>query len=210
MIVRMCGLLAEVSEETILLERDGLTYELLVPAYALAELGATRGREVTLHTLEYFEGNAAGGNLTPRLVGFPTAPDREFFKKFLTVKGIGVRKALRALKQPVAVIASFIESSNVGALSELPGIGRRMAEQIVAELRGKTMEYARSGAPGHAEARAVFSSEQRDAIEIIVAWGDSPTEAQRWVARAAELHKDLTTAEAWVKAAYRVKSGAAR
>jgi Holliday junction DNA helicase RuvA len=208
MIVKMRGQLADVSEDAVTLERDGVAYEIMVPAYALGELAASRGGDVTLHTLEYLEGSAAGGNLTPRLVGFLHAEDRAFFKQFLTVKGVGVRKALRALAEPVARIASEIESADASALSRLPGIGRRMAEQIVAELKGKVSAHAYAKADVPPAARNAFTAEQRDAIEILVAWGDGRADAERWLARAAQLHNDIKTAEAWVKAAYRVKGGA--
>lgn len=207
MIVRMQGSLAEVSEESVILERDGLAYEVLVPSYALAELAASRGGTVTVHTLEYYEGSAAGGNLTPRLIGFLHAEDRAFFKLFLTVKGIGVRKALRALAAPASSIAADIESSDAAALARLPGIGRRMAEQIIAELKGKVTEHALARSDV-LTASSGFSSEQRDAIEILTAWGEGRTDAERWVARAGQLHTDIRNAEAWVKAAYRVKGGA--
>jgi Holliday junction DNA helicase RuvA len=204
----MRGQLAAVSEDAVVLERDGLAYEVLIPTYALAELSATKGEQVTLHTLEYLEGNAAGGNMTPRLIGFLHDEDRAFFRQFLTVKGVGVRKALRALAAPVAKIASDIESGDSRALTELPGIGKRMAEQIVAELRGKVGAHAFTASDVPVATRGSFTREQRDAIEIIVAWGDGRTDAERWVARAGQLHSDVKTPEAWVKAAYRVKGGA--
>lgn len=208
MIVRMRGQLSEISEESITLDRDGISYEVLVPGYAVPELAACRGQSVTLFTIQYLEGSAAGGNLTPRLIGFLHAEDREFFETFLTVKGVGVRKGLRALAAPVARIAADIESGDAAALARLPGIGRRMADQIVAELRGKLKDHAFAAAAAPAAAQSGFSPEQRDAIEILVAWGDSRGDAQRWIARAAQLHADLNGPESWVKAAYRIKGGA--
>lgn len=207
MIVRMRGQLAAISEDAVVLERDGLAYEVMIPSYALGELSASKGEQVTLHTLEYLEGSAAGGNMTPRLIGFLHDEDRAFFKQFLTVKGVGVRKALRALAAPVAKIASDIESGDARALSELPGIGKRMAEQIVAELRGKVGAHAFGSADVPAATTGSFTREQRDAIEIIVAWGDGRADAERWVARAGQLHSDIKTADALVKAAYKVKAG---
>ncbi|RIK69177.1 MAG: hypothetical protein DCC65_00035 [Planctomycetota bacterium] len=208
MIVRMRGTLSEVGEDTVIVDRDGLSYEVMVPGYALPELAASRGQVVTLFTLQYFEGSSAGGNLTPRLIGFPHSEDRAFFETFLTVKGIGVRKGLRALAAPVARVAADIESGDAAALARLPGIGRRMADQIVAELRGKVKDHAFVDAAPPASAQSGFTAEQRDAIEILVAWGDSRADAQRWLARAAQLHAGISGADAWVKAAYRVKSGA--
>jgi len=210
MIVRLRGELAEVTETAVVLEREGAAYEVLVPAYAQGELGAVRGTAVTLHTMEYYEGSAAGGNLIPRIVGFLSAEDRSFFEAFITVKGIGVRKGLKALAQPIARIAGEIEAGDAAALARLPGIGRRTAEQIIAELRGKVKAFAVSGATGVKGAGdSELSRAQRDALELLVAWGDNRADAQRWLQRAAETQSDLKDVEAWVKAAYRVKAGAA-
>jgi Holliday junction DNA helicase RuvA len=209
MIVRLTGLLAELSDEAVLIERDGLGYEVLVPRYGLTELAACRGRTVTLHTLEYLEGNTStGGHLTPRLLGFLHPEDRAFFETFITVKGIGVRKGLRALDQPISRIAAMIEARDSAGLARLPGLGKRSAEQIVAELHGKVSAFAcaATGAPP-AAAQQAWSSAQRDAIEVMVAWGDPRAEAERWIARASQLHADLASAEDWVRAAYRVKTG---
>lgn len=208
MIVRLSGILSDLSEETVIVERDGLAYEVLVPRYALGELAACRGLSVVLHTMEYLEGNLAGGNLVPRLVGFLHAEDRAFFELFLQVKGIGVRKALRALAEPVSRIAALIETSDATGLSKLPGIGRRTADTIVAELRGKAASYAAGAARAVAAVQADWTQSQRDALELLVAWGDSRIDAERWVARSAQLHPDLKTADEWVRAAYRIKTGA--
>lgn len=208
MIVRMRGTIADLSDESVIVERDGLAYEILVPSYSLADLAASKNNDVTFHTLEYYEGSAAGGNLTPRLVGFLQPEDRAFFKLFLTVKGVGVRKALRALAAPAARIAADIEAADAAALARLPGIGRRMAEQIIAELKGKVADLALARTDLPPAAKSAFSTEQRDAIEILIAWGDGRADAERWIARAGQLHSDIRTAESWVKAAYRVKGGA--
>lgn len=208
MIVRITGQLAELDEESVVLEREGLAYEVLVPRFALGELGACRGRVVTLHTMEYYEGNAAGGNLIPRLVGFLHAEDRAFFETFITVKGIGVRKGLRALGEPTARIATMIEGGDHSGLARLPGIGRRTAETIVAELRGKLTAFALAARGASTAAQAEWSQPQRDAIEVLVAWGDARPDAERWIARAAQVRDDLRTADEWVRAAYRVKTGA--
>jgi Holliday junction DNA helicase RuvA len=208
MIVKVSGRLTAVDETAAVVERDGLAYEILVPSYAVRELSACRGQPVTLHTLEYLEGGTTGANLTPRMIGFLHPEDRAFFRCFITVKGVGVRKGLRALAAPVARIAEYIETGDTVQLTGLPGIGRRMAEQIVAELRGKVTAHAYAARDVPAASKGELSDEQRDAIEILVAWGDTRVEAERWIARVAQLHDELHSAEDWVRAAYRVKSGA--
>lgn len=208
MIVRLTGQLTDVSEDTVVLERDGVAYEIMVPGYDLAELAGIRGRAVTLHTIQYFEGNATGGNLTPRLIGFLHDPDRAFFSRFITVKGMGMRKALRALAEPVSRVAAAIENGDETALVRLPGIGKRAAAQLIAELKGKVTDFA-LGETKDTQGRTIqWRDDQRDALEILVgALHERREDAERWLARAAELHPELETAEAWVKAAYRVRSG---
>ncbi len=208
MIVRLRGQLSEVGEEAVVIDRDGLAYEVLVPAFALAELTACRGESITLHTLHDLEGSAAGGSLTPRLVGFLRREEREFFELFLTVKGVGVRKGLRALAVPVARIAADIESGDAAALARLPGIGRRMADQIVAELRGKVKSHAFAAGSVPAASTEAWSRDERDAIEVLVAWGDARPEAERLIARARQIHEAFAGPDDWVRAAYRIKSGA--
>ena len=207
MIVRLRGHLSDVTEDSAIVDRDGIAYEIMVPSYATGELAAVKGDVVTLHTLQHFEGNTATGNITPRLIGFLHPEDRAFFQRFVTVKGVGIRKGLRALAIPVARIASAIESGDAAALTALPGIGRRMAETIIAELKGKVGAHAYAADDVPEAAKHEFSEAQRDAIEIIVAWGDSRPDAQRWIARTAQLHDNLEGPEDWVRAAYRIKSG---
>lgn len=206
MIVKMAGTVAEIQPQAVTIERDGLTYEVLVPRYALGELAAHRGQQVILHTLEYFEGNAAGGHLIPRLVGFLHREDRAFFGRFIEVKGIGMRKALKALAEPISRIAGWIQEGDTSALARLPGIGKRAAEMIVAELKGKIDEFV--GGEAEPAATASWARHQRDALEIMVAWGDARGEAERWLERASQLHPDIAAAEEWVKACYKIKSGA--
>ena len=208
MIVRVRGRLSEIGEASAVVERDGIAYEILVPSYAIHELSACRGQEVTLHTLQYLEGSSAGGNLTPRMVGFLHPEDRAFFQQFITVKGLGVRKGLRALAAPVAQVAAHIEAGDAAALTRLPGLGRRMTEQIVAQLRGKVTAHAYAVQDVPAASRGGLSDDQQAAVEILVAWGDSRPDAERWIARATQLHDDLTSPEDWVRAAYRIKAGA--
>ena len=100
------------------------------------------GEPVTLHTIFYIEGNAMTGRMIPRLIGFTSAIDREFFDTFCSVDGVGVRKALRAMVLPVRDLARTIQDQDVKMLATYPGIGEAMAERIVAKLRRKVGKFA--------------------------------------------------------------------
>ncbi len=207
MIVRVTGMMTELTEESAVIEREGLAYEVLVPGYAIGELASVRGQQVTLHTLEYYEGTAAGGNLIPRLIGFLHSEDRTFFQRFLTVKGMGIRRTLRALAESPAHVATAIEEGDTKALARLPGIGKRASEQIVAELRGKLEAFAIAAGAERTAARAEWTPAQRDALEILIAWGERRADAEQWLQRAGQLHPDIDQADEWIRAAYRIKAG---
>lgn len=207
MIVRITGTVIEVGDDAVVLDREGIAREVLTPHYAVGELAACRGRQVTLHTLEFLEGNVAtGGHLTPRLLGFLRVEERDFFKRFVSVKGIGFRKALKALAEPVGRIAAWIEQGDRKGIARLPGIGARAADLIVAELKGKMKDLALGGeAP--AEPMAGWKAAQRDALEIMLALGDPRNDVVRWLERAAQLHPQIESPDDWVRAAYKIKTG---
>lgn len=207
MIVRLTGIMLEVTEESVVVERDGVAREILVPRFAIGELSAHRGSEVTLHTIEFYEGNNASGQLIPRMLGFLHPEDRDFFSRFIGVKGIGPRKALKALSEPVRRIATWIESGDTKALARLPGIGARAAELIVASLKGKMSDLALPVALDGDAVPVQLTEGQRDAKEVLIAWGDVQGDAERWLQRAAQLHPDLQSPDEWVRAAYRIKTG---
>jgi len=211
MIVRLSGIVFEVHDGYSIIERDGIGYEILICGYALGELAACKGRQVTLHTMEYLEGSSVtGGNLIPRLIGFLHPEDRAFFQRFITVKGMGVRKALKALTVPLASVARAIENGEAKYLAGLPGIGKRAASQIIAELKGKMTDFA-AGAPDTGEdgvpAGQGWPEDLRDALEVMIALGERRADAERWLERARQLHPDPHGPDEWVRLAYRVKTG---
>lgn len=208
MIVRILGTLAEVHDDHVVLDREGISYEILICSYAAGELAACRGQQVSLYTMEYLEGSTAGGNMIPRLVGFLHREDRAFFERFITVKGLGVRKAMKALVQSTARVAHAIESGDAKKLAQLPGIGKRAADQIVAQLRGKVTDFAAT--ESEAELPEVttdeWSAAQRDALEVMLALGERRADAERWLERARQLHVGEHAPDDWVRLAYRVRS----
>ena len=209
MIVRISGTLAVVEEGSAIVDTGALAYQVLVPASAHIALLQRIGHDVTLFTHQYLEGNPAQSHLTPRLLGFLTADDREFFEEFITVRGVGMRKALRAMSAPAHQIAAAIEQDDQRSLTQLPEIGKKLAAEIVATLRGK-LDRFRAAAPSATAPQRAISDIQRVAIDILVQWGDRRGDAERLVALAVEANASLAEAEDIVRAAYRVKQGALR
>ena len=95
-----------------------------------------------------------GSRMIPRLVGFHSAIDREFFEIFCSVDGVGARKALRAMTRPVRELARTIQDQDVKLLATYPGIGEAIAERIVAKLRRKVGKFTLIVGPASESAEA--------------------------------------------------------
>ena len=206
MIAGIEGKLVKLDTETALVQVGAITYEVMLPGYGVSALSGQIGTEISLCTMEYYEGSLGGGNLIPRLVGFLTPAEREFFTTFISVKGMGIRKGLRVLNIPIRDIAAAIENGDEKLLMSLPGIGRRMAQQTVAELKGKLQTFAMGAEP--ARVTTQFKPFQVEAIEVLVAWGEKRNEAMELVELAGKKHPDVQTAEELVPLVYRLKQGA--
>lgn len=208
MIAKMTGQLAELDAQTnaVLLSVGDITYELMVPGYAISDLSAQLGRSVTLYCLEYYEASGMGGNLTPRIIGFPHKTDKLFFQKFTSVKGIGARKALRALARRPEDIAQNIEDGDAAMLATLPEVGKRTAEQIIAELKGKLKTFAAASAAG--PTRKPLSSIERETLEVLLQLGEKRPEAEEFITAVLRQCPEIKTTDALVQAVYRLKAGA--
>jgi len=157
-----------------------VVHEVLVTELVRRSLQQKLGQPVTFHTLEYLEGNPTRGNMVPRIVGFLSEVEREFFELICEVDGVGVRKALRAIVRPVGEIATAIDEQDVKLLSTLPGIGAATAERMVAKLRRRMPKFAllvAREAPGEAAAGDVLA----ETFDVLRSLGHSDSDARRLV-----------------------------
>ena len=206
MIAQIEGKLVSLGAESGLVQVGSVCYEVLLPGYAINALGDKIGTEVTLCTMEYYEGTPGGGNLVPRMVGFLSQGEKDFFSKYTSVKGMGVKKGLKSLRIPIATIADAVEAGEEKLLMSLPGVGKRLSQHIIAELKGKLGDFA-IGTEAALRAGVAFETFQVEAMEILIAWGEKRTEAMELVELACRKHPEIKSAEALVPLVYRIKQG---
>jgi Holliday junction DNA helicase RuvA len=206
MITKISGTLERIdsSFNAIELAVGPVVHEVLVTELVRRGLQQRIGQPVTLHTLEFLEGSPGRGNLVPRLVGFLSEVEREFFDLICEVDGVGVRKALRAIVRPVGEIATAIDDQDAKLLATLPGIGAATAERMIAKLRRRMPKFAllvAREAPG--EAAAAVGDVLSETFEVLRSLGHSDSDARRLVdALRAEKKKPKDVQEA-LEAIYR-------
>jgi len=208
MISALTGELRHVEEDRIHLAVGPVLYELLVPASDVAELQAKIGRELTFHTIFYLAGDPSRGALEPTLLGFLRPEDRKFFDVFTTVKGIGVRTALKALTVPTGQIAQAIETRDSRFLTSLKGIGKRTAELIVAELAGKVKHFASGyGDQGALPQPTRRAPDEEDAILALMAMGERRPDAENLLDRAKQINPQIASTDSLLREMLRLRTG---
>jgi len=207
MIVRITGQLIDVNSEFAILEREGICYQILIPAFMENILQEDIGQTIIFHTLEYFEGSAVGGNLYHRLIGFVEPADRDFFVEFVKVRGLGYRKALRAFAAPAREIANAIEQEDVKRLITLPEIGKRTAQQIIASLKGKLDQFVWGQIVSSSGEVDELTEIQRQALEILIQLGERRNEALQMIKEICQKDTSFKDAGLIVEAVYKQKAG---
>ena len=95
-ITRITGKLVRLGEAEARIDVGAFEYEVFVPEFVRRQLQASLGDNISLKTIQYIEGNPQQGRLTPRLVGFLSEAELEFFELVCSVDGMGVKKTLRS------------------------------------------------------------------------------------------------------------------
>ena len=203
MISRIDGELVGVRNGRVELRCGSVTYELLVPAADQERLGGLAGEPVSFHTMHYLESQAQGAAYLPRLIGFPSAEARAFFEVLTSVKGLGPRRALRALAVPFPTIAAAIAAADLRTLTALPEIGRRIAETMVAQLRGKVDRFVEVKPQGGVAGLDPLTV--ADAVATLMKLGEPQAQAQRLVEQALAEDPSLATPGDLASAAVRLK-----
>lgn len=208
MITKIQGKLVELTEEAATLSIPPMEYEVLIADYARRHLQSQINKDVLLHTIHYLDGNVtSGGRLTPRLVGFLSIPEREFFELVCSVDGVGVKKALRAMTQPVQDIAIMIEQQDAKGLSTLPGVGPATAERIIAKLRRKMPKFAlmvRRDAP---EGAVQTDGVVNDTFQALLALGHAESDARQLIESALAAGGKFKDVESLLQAIYKRQFG---
>jgi Holliday junction DNA helicase RuvA len=197
MITSIRGILTESALIRAVIEIDGFGYEVNVPVTTAERLPAV-GSTVKLHTLVIYREDSQ------TLYGFATAEDRDFFRLMIEhVTGIGPKMALSIMSRlSLSMLQTAIRSGDIASLAKCPGIGKKTAERLVIELKGRV-------GSGDGAVNAVLASgsapsgktSHSDAVAALIALGYKLADADEAVRRASLTLGPSATTESLIRKA---------
>jgi len=184
MIGRLTGVLLEKQPPQILLDVAGVGYEVEAPMSTFYRLPAL-GEKTTLHTHLVVREDAQ------LLYAFAEKRDRELFRELIRLNGVGPKLALALMSGlEVEELIGAVQAQDTSALVKVPGVGKKTAERLLVELKGKFKAW--ESLPGvalpmgGASAGPAAGSQTSDAVSALIALGYKPQEASRAVANIKE------------------------
>ncbi|MAL03407.1 MAG: Holliday junction branch migration protein RuvA [Arenimonas sp.] len=178
MIGRLKGILVYKSPPQLMVDVNGVGYELSAPMSTFYDLPEV-GREVTLSTHYAVKEDGVA------LYGFLTEAERRLFREVQKVTGVGAKIALAVLSgASVDDFARLVQSGDITALTRIPGIGKKTAERMVVELRDRAADFAGGGAVVTGKGGAVPADPVSEASVALGQLGYKPAEVQRMLKQA--------------------------
>ncbi|MBT8075427.1 MAG: Holliday junction branch migration protein RuvA [Gammaproteobacteria bacterium] len=185
MIARLAGTLLEKNPPYLVIDINGVGYEVEAPLGVFTEL-PENGKQVAILIHHHFSQDSQ------TLYGFATLAERELFRKLLKISGIGAKMALNILSGASGdELARYVSTGDVASLTRVPGIGKKTAERIIMELRDKLEGLAMVSAAGvSAGAAPVSTDPATEAGHALTSLGYKPAEVSRMISAVAGADMD--------------------
>jgi len=182
MIARLAGTLLEKNPPHLVIDVNGVGYEVEAPTGVFIDL-PENGKHVAILIHHHFSQDSQ------TLYGFASLGERELFRKLLKVNGIGAKLALAILSGASGEeLTRFVTTADVASLTRIPGIGKKTAERIIMELRDKLDGIA--VAAGGGSGAVVSTDPVTEASHALASLGYKPAEVSRMVSAVAQAGMD--------------------
>ncbi|MDO8489077.1 MAG: Holliday junction branch migration protein RuvA [Candidatus Omnitrophota bacterium] len=204
MISRISGKTLEKGLNYLILDLGGLSYEVFIPACVMQGIDKSIGPDGAISLLTYHYYQVEQSKSTPILIGFLNQVEKDFFEIFITVSGIGPRAALKALNQPISLIARAIDEGDLVFLKSLPGIGEQRAREIVAKLQNKVGKFGLiqdQDVPG----KIISKNISEEALDVLLQLQYKRTEAMGMIKKVLSINEQVNTTEDLLNLVYKQK-----
>ena len=203
MIGRLRGSLLEIKGNDVLVDVSGIGYEVEVAASVLEKAPQT-GQALTLYTHFVVREDAQ------LLFGFATASERDLFRGFIKINGVGPKLALSLLSSlDVATLAMAVRAEDISMLTRVPGIGKKTAERLMLELKNRLDDLSEASGVSLAvvDVKKQGDLPVREAENALIALGYKPAEASRMIAGVMARSEGELTVEDMIRLSLRSIAG---
>jgi len=191
MISFLRGRAVNTGTDHVVIDVGGIGYKVFVPTTVIGK-AADPQQDITLHTYLHVREDAM------QLFGFMAESDRGIFELLLQVSGIGPKVALAVLSATtVPSLVQAVINEQVNVLTQIPGVGKKMAQRVIVELKDKfaKIDVGGDGESGMTEFVPGPEDTAGDALQALAALGYNPAEAKKALAKVVAGNKDLALEE---------------
>jgi Holliday junction DNA helicase RuvA len=203
MIARISGKIVEKGTNFLVVNVGGICYEVLIPATVMRRLDENINPDGTINLVTYHYFHVEPAKSVPMLIGFLNEVEKEFFEIFITVSGIGPRAALKALNQPISLIAQAIDEADINFLKSLPGIGQQRAKEIIAKLQNKVGKFGLIKDTRLKQREIKTQDIQEEALAVLTQLEYKKADALNMIKKALERRHDIQTTEELLNEVYK-------
>lgn len=195
MISEINGKLKQKKDSSVILDVNGICYEVMIPPAVMNNLDATSGDGMAISLKVYHYYQMDQSKAIPVLVGFLNDIERDFFEQFITVSGVGPKAACRALSLSFPVIAEAIDKGDMALLKTLPGIGEQKAREIVAKLQGKVGKFCLMKDRASRDLPKIKEDIKEEALNVLVQLQYKKNEAGDMIEKAIRRNPKVSSCE---------------
>lgn len=205
MIAQISGKLIEKRNNSILLENNGICYEVFLPVVHLGRIEEAIQSDGLIRLITYHYYHLEPSKSIPILIGFLNEVEKDFFETFITVSGIGPKAALRAINTPISQIAKAIDETDIDFLCSLPGIGSQRAKEIIAKLQGKIGKFRLLQDVSKTTQASTKETLLEEALKVLMQLQYKKHEAKEMVTQALLREPDIKNLEDLLNIVYKQK-----
>ena len=195
MISEINGKLKKKKESSVVLDVNGICYEVMIPPAVMKNLKPDNSESQIINLKVYHYYQMDPSKAIPVLVGFLNEIEKDFFEQFITVSGVGPKAACRALSLSFNVIAEAIDKGDMALLKTLPGIGEQKAREIIAKLQGKVGKFCLMKDRLTQESPTVKEDIKEEALNVLVQLQYKKNEAADMVDKAIRRNPKVSSCE---------------
>jgi len=205
MIARISGKIIEKGDNNLIIDVNGISYEVFVPTTVRDRIDQSLTGNGIINLITYHYHQVEPAKSVPTLIGFLNEVEREFFEVFITVSGIGPRAALKALNQPISLIAQAIDDADCNFLKSLPGIGQQRAREVIAKLQHRVGKFCLIQDAKTKESQSATRDIEEEALAVLVQLQYKKSEALNMIKKALERSQHVGTTEELLNEVYKQK-----